>query len=433
MAPASPPKTGVAIIGAGISGLILGLALHERKIPFQIYEQSASYNQFGAGLNMNPAGLRALRRASPAAFATFENVRTPHHPTRKDFYFAYTDGKKTFEILIDGDAGGLKRSRWIEELARIIPDGAVQFNKRLSGLSEMGEGLITLNFEDGTQSLADVVIACDGIKSMIRRQIVGTHPSANPSFAHVVAYRSLMSKTDARRLIGSELADAAHFRSGKGIGYVSYPITGGSHNNFGMFKRHEGEWPHYPKMSTTASKQQLLEGIEDSDFKALAESLSDELDVWAVYDMAQSPLPTFSKGRLALVGDAAHASTPNLGAGAGVSIEDAAVLSELLTETYLYSSQTGGSLNQEMRNALAVYSDSRIERSQWLVERSRLLGQANLGRSFSDKPWDFDTYCQVTESSYRTVWDGQIDDMVAKAKESLAQRMEGDGVPIDTS
>ena len=78
------------IIGAGISGLILGLALRERQIAFEIYEQASDYSHYGAGLNMNPAGVRAIRAGSAAAFRAFEKVRTPHHPKRHDFYFTYT-------------------------------------------------------------------------------------------------------------------------------------------------------------------------------------------------------------------------------------------------------------------------------------------------------------------------------------------------------
>ncbi|KAG7008267.1 hypothetical protein G7Y79_00006g018870 [Physcia stellaris] len=427
MASSTPESTPIAIIGAGISGLILALALHERHISFQIFEQSTNFNQFGAGLNLNPSGIRAVQASSAAAFKTFEKVRTPHHPTNEDFYFAYTDGERTFDLNTEEGKGGVKRSRWIEELAKELPANAVQFGKRLRELHMPQKGPIELLFEDGTNAYAEAVIGCDGIKSKIRRSIVGAHPSADPSFAHVVAYRSLMSKDDARRLLGPALAECAHVCTSKGIFYVSYPITGGTHNNFGIFTEHESDWPHYPNMSISSSKQELLGRLEDRRFIELASSLTDDLDVWAIYDMASSPLPTYSKGRLAVAGDAAHASTPNLGAGAGFSIEDVTVLAELLAEVYSTQSSSNDSvLCSRLTTALEVYSDARISRTQWLVERSRRLGMANLGQPIWDGMWDWGKFRRDTVDSYHTVWNGHINDMVAQAKEEFSRRLAKD-------
>ena len=237
-----------------------------------------------------------------------------------------------------------------------------------------------------------------------------------------------MPKDDAQRLLGPALAECAHFRTGKGNSYVSYPIAGGSHNTFGIYKHYEGDWPHFPKVSTRASKGELLSGIEDPEFRRLANSLADELDVWAVYDMAISPLPTYSKGRLTLVGDAAHASSPNLGAGAGVSIEDATILAELLADVYKKYAPPLSNVSQfhhYLEKAFQIYSDARLGRSQWLVETSRHLGMANLGQPVWDGEWDWDKYQQDTSDGYHTVWNGQIDEMIAEVKEKLSSALEG--------
>lgn len=429
MAAETPAETSVAIIGAGISGLILGLALHERRIPFQIYEQSSGFNQFGAGMNMNPAGIRALRTSSAAALEAFEKVRTPHHPTREDFYFAYTDGERTVELHTKGGIAGLKRSSWIEELSKALPAESVQFRKRLKDLGETSDKPIALRFEDGNTTYADAVVGCDGIKSKIRSSIVGDHPSTIPSFAHAIVYRSLMSKKDASRLIEPSLAECAHFRAGKGMAYVSYPITGGSHNSFAMFKQYDGEWPHYPNLSISRSKKQLLENILDPSFKDFAESLSDDLDVWAVYDSHQSPLPTYVKGRLVVLGDAAHASSPNLGAGATMAVEDAAVLAELLAKVYTKVPMGGKNLYSPLVEAFAVYSDTRMHRTQWLVEASRHLGMANLSQPVHEGAWNWDVYERDIRESYHKVWDWQIDEAISKAKSNLQGRLQYQELP----
>ena len=231
-----------------------------------------------------------------------------------------------------------------------------------------------------------------------------------------------MSKEDARRVIDPELADAAHYRTGKNIGYVSYPITGGQHNNFGMFMCHPGTWQHYPSISAKSSKAELIARIQDDDFRELANLLGDELLVWALYDLADCPPPMYAKGRVAIVGDAAHACTPNLGAGAGISIEDATVLAELLKEVHEYSGANNQQLYQKLEAALAVYSDARVKRGQWLVSTSRRLGVYNLGGSVDGRAWTWADHQRETIEAYNILWRDHIDDMIAAAKEDYRAR-----------
>lgn len=87
----------------------------------------------------------------------------------------------------------------------------------------------------------------------------------------------------------------------------------------------------------------------------------------AIYDLGDYPVPTFTKGRIAMSGDAAHATSPHHGAGAGFCLEDSAVLSTLLTDERVHSLKS-------LRAALAAYDSCRRERSQWLVQSSRFMG-----------------------------------------------------------
>lgn len=88
---------------------------------------------------------------------------------------------------------------------------------------------------------------------------------------------------------------------------------------------------------------------------------------WAIFDLADHPPPAFVKGRVCLVGDAAHATSPHHGAGAGFCIEDAAVLATLLSHESVTT--TAG-----VEKALEVYDKVRRERGAWLVQSSRFIG-----------------------------------------------------------
>ena len=138
-------------------------------------------------------------------------------------------------------------------------------------------------------------------------------------------------------------------------------------------------------------------------------------DVWAIFDTGDHPPRTYYKGSMVLSGDAAHASSPHHGSGAGFCIEDSAVLSELLA-TAAIKLKNGSNLgkNQLLEATFATFEAARKERTQWLVQSSRLLGDlyewraegygSNIEKikeeviSRSQKIWDYDIKGAVEEA-----------------------------------
>lgn len=88
---------------------------------------------------------------------------------------------------------------------------------------------------------------------------------------------------------------------------------------------------------------------------------------WAIFDLGDNPVPTFYKGRVCISGDAAHATSPHHGAGAGFCIEDSFVMAELLADPAVTAPE-------HLESVLAAFDHSRRERSQWLVQSSRWIG-----------------------------------------------------------
>lgn len=114
-----------------------------------------------------------------------------------------------------------------------------------------------------------------------------------------------------------------------------------------------------------------------------------KLDKWGIFDLLDNPLPRYSQGNICLAGDAAHASSPHHGAGAGLGIEDALLLAQLLSfinrDGHCRVDGTSGDdlRYKEIELALSVYNDIRYERTQWVVESSRKNGDISEWRDES--------------------------------------------------
>lgn len=135
---------------------------------------------------------------------------------------------------------------------------------------------------------------------------------------------------------------------------------------------------------------------------------------WAIFDLGH-PVPTFYKGRICISGDAAHATSPHHGAGAGFCIEDSAMLAELLADEQVKT-------QHDLEAVFATYDAERRARAQWLVESSRWVGDCyelraeGVGNDFT-KIED-----QIIERN-GIIADVNIEEMCAKAKDELRRRL----------
>lgn len=136
---------------------------------------------------------------------------------------------------------------------------------------------------------------------------------------------------------------------------------------------------------------------------------------WAIFDTGDHPVPTFYKGRVCISGDAAHATSPHHGAGAGFCIEDSAVLAELLADDRVQTLR-------DIEAAFATFNDQRKERGQWLVQSSRWLGDCyewrapGIGRDFAKIEHEINTRNGIIANV-------NLAEMCDQAKQSLSTRL----------
>ncbi len=213
----------IAIVGGGIAGLTLGIALHQRNIPVQLYEQTHAFKEIGAGVSFSPNAVKAMEVIDGAAVGAVGPVKAAHltvatengWESKKPVWFDYFDGraeaqdpdKILFAITSDIGQQGVHRAHFLDELVKAFPADKDHFGKHLDSIEERADGKLVLMFRDGTTAEADAIVGCDGIHSQVRKFVVGQdHPSTRPGYSHKYAYRGLMPMEVAVEAIGEEKA-----------------------------------------------------------------------------------------------------------------------------------------------------------------------------------------------------------------------------------
>ncbi|KAL0934883.1 salicylate hydroxylase-like protein [Colletotrichum truncatum] len=420
----------IAIIGGGISGVILAISLTQRNIPCTIYEKAHAFGEIGAGLGISPNAIPAMKLCDPSIYEAFEKVAQP--VLQWDFLDGSAEDNHDQVVFSLGDTGigsrGCHRAHFLQELYRLLPDGITRFNKQLDSIEEsrVTPGKLRVLFHDSTVEEVDAVIGCDGIKSRTREIVVGqNHPSATSGYTHKFCYRGLIPMDQAIEVVGKERAMAANMWLAEDLHLITYPIAEGSICNAVMYRTDRDNWPSQTQYTLPAREEDLY---SDSDglnprLRQLIKRMK-TVDRWGVFDLADHPVPTFAKGRICLIGDAAHASTPHQGAGAGICIEDCAVLVALLADERVQN-------NSELTAAFAAFDASRRERGHWLVESSRRVGQLYEARSGISQ--DFLETERELKARAEIVWNFDIQKNIKESLNDLEKRLNsGTGGTNDT-
>ncbi|KAJ5718832.1 uncharacterized protein N7483_009914 [Penicillium malachiteum] len=431
---ATPKNFHVAVVGGGIAGVTLAIALHHRNIPVTLYEQAHAFGEVGAGVSFGPNAVAAMKASHQGIYEAFQKVCTRNMwPSKEKVWFDYLDGQtmgtsttaqnpsqQDIAFTISNSTGqtGVHRAHFLDELIRLLPDHISRFNKRLDTITERADGKLVLKFEDGSEDVTDVVIGCDGIKSRVRQLMVGEdHPSAKPSYTHKYAYRGLVPMDKAIEAIGEELASNSCMHMGPGGHVLTFPVNEGKTLNIVAFHTTPDNWADYPRLTRQGKREEAI-----SDFTGygpnvinLLKLTEEELSVWAIFDLGEHPVSTFSKGRICISGDAAHATSPHHGAGAGMCIEDTAVLAALLESDQVQTPK-------DLEDVLTTFDLCRRERTQWLVQSSRFVGDCyewraeGVGRDFKKIEEEINRRNDIISNV-------DIDVMCENARQQLAQRL----------
>lgn len=186
------------------------------------------------------------------------------------------------------------------------------------------------------------------------------------------------------------------------------------------------EWQDPYTMTAPSTRDEISAALQKwgPHVAEIVSLLPDKLIKYGVFDMANNPAPTYASGRVCVAGDAAHASSPFHGAGACMGVEDALVLGELLARVQEDVSAAAAARPRSVAAALQAFSAVRMERSQWLVQSSRDMGDIYEWR-YPGTGEDSAKCKAEFERRARKIWDFDVDGMVTEANKEYEGRVEG--------
>lgn len=334
------------VAGAGIGGLASAAALRRRGWDVEILERADAVGEAGSGLTLWPNGLRALDAVGMGA-AVRERAITDTDAGIRDPVGRWLMRTDTGELARRyGEAVMISRSDLFAILHRAVPDVELRPRVTVSGIETAGDRVRVVH--SAGVSEGDLVVGADGIHSAVRRWVC---PDAGgPRYAGYTAWRMITSRPVPPLREGGET-----WGRGERVGIVA--LADGRVYLFGAADAPAGQRGPGGEL---AELRRRFGGWHDP-IPALLDAV-DEKDVLRhdIYELP--PLPTYVRGRVALLGDAAHAMTPNMGQGANQGLEDAVTLAALLD-------RRGG-----IEDALDEYDRVRRPRTQSIATRSRLIG-----------------------------------------------------------
>ncbi|KAI0697527.1 FAD/NAD-P-binding domain-containing protein [Cytidiella melzeri] len=370
----SGKKLDIVIVGGGVCGLVCAIALAKRGIHAHVYEAAAKFGEIGAGIGVGYNAIGILRE-----IGLWEDILTQSGEDARSAcrFFNFVSGMEGHELVYDypadpkGGNFGIARSVFLDALVGHMDPQYTHFNKRCTSVTQptTNDSRSTVHFSDGTSVQADVVLLANGIRGAGREAVTGTDSKNNITFSNVVCYRGLITTKAAKANgVKTDIYTRPACFMGQDKHLIIFPIKGGTVVNIVAFvidrtvEIGDVTLPSGQPLVVPVTKEEMLKEYEGwgSDVIGILSCVEDP-NKWYI-NVVYPPLQSYVKGKVALLGDAAHGMVPHLGAGAGQGIEDAYLLSQLLSHP-----QT---TIDNLESVLEVYDTVRRPRAQSVWEGS---------------------------------------------------------------
>ena len=328
-------------------------ALAHRGLDVTVFEQAAVLGEVGAGVFIYPNALRQFER-----MGLKEPLAAVGAKVGAGSEYYRMDGSVVGQILTTNSSGwnglyGMHRADLLGVLANAIPSSAIRIGHRCVGFDQNSR-VAQLRFANGEIIETDVVVAADGIQSTLQKYVVA--PSV-PEYSGSRAYRGLIAS---EKLPGWR-KEAHQVWMGDGKHFMVFPVRSGRLLNYVGFVPTEDQT--IKSWSAIGDRDELAASFAGWDPRVVG--LLEKVEScfwWGLYD--RTPLASWTKGRIALLGDAAHAMLPHVGQGANQAIEDGVALAVFLE----------GRDSSDVAEALRRYESFRRERTGIVQAEARRNG-----------------------------------------------------------
>ncbi|MBK0869510.1 FAD-dependent monooxygenase [Saccharopolyspora sp. HNM0986] len=345
----------MAIVGGGIGGLTLAMALRGRGIRAEVHEQAPELREVGAAVALSANGTKLLRRlgvGDQLAECSAEPTELIYRHWQDGRRLAAHPAGKDYERRFGAPFYGIHRADLQRVLAGACGPQQVRLGSRITELTP-GADKVGLTFADGSTSEADLVVGADGVHSQVRSLVTTEDPAV---YSGTSGFRGLIPVSEMPQLPDP---GAIQYWTGPGAHVLHYPIGDGSVVNFLAVVDAPHEWtsPTWTMATSRAEIAEFFAGWHPGVVEMVTATTLHQR--WALF--GQEPLGRWSRGRITLLGDAAHAMLPHHGQGANQTIEDAIALADLLAG------------HTDRTAALAAYERVRrartrnVQRSSWVA------------------------------------------------------------------
>lgn len=335
-----------AVIGAGIGGLTAAGLLCQTGHDVYVYEKRNNLDQVGAGVGIGSNVLKALKQYKMAYAIEQEGQSLRKIEIKSDL------DEFLNALMMNQDDNlnvTIHRNVLHEILKTHVPKERILLNHKLTEFKQTPDS-VRLYFENGVEEQFDLVIAADGIHSVVRTNI---YPKSTPKYAGYTCFRGVVNEK-----LNLEQDEALEYWGHKG----RFGIVPLKDNELYWFctmnaKENDLQFKSFEKPHLQAYFNQFPNEVR----KVLDAQEETGILQHDMYDLV--PLKSFVSGRVVLLGDAAHATTPNMGQGAGQAIEDAVTLTNLISD-------------RDIESALTRYDKIRTKHTKKVILKSRKIGKS---------------------------------------------------------
>lgn len=344
------------VIGGGFAGMTAALQLNALGIAVELLEMDAGWRSYGAGISLNGATLRIIRQLglldqflTAGAVTDGVHIRAPN-----DMIVAELPTPRVAGPDVPGSAGIMRPA-----LARILSDAVratgikLRLGQSFTDISETAQA-VRVTFSDGTAGSYDLVVGADGVYSATRKALFPDAP--HPQFVGQSVWRAVLPRPQQISTVTMWMGPKLKV----GLNLV------GAEQTYLFLTEDRPTNDFLPPETHLATIKGLLARFGSPIVRQMGADLTEASQiVYRPLEQLLLPRPWY-RGRVVLIGDAVHSTTPHLAAGACISIEDAVVLAEEIARA------------PDLTTALDAYQNRRWERCRIVVENSGKLAQLEI-------------------------------------------------------